>query len=175
MQLFQVVIFISHYDSSCWFLSHPSFFKGEGAVFILKKKGMHCIMRSGIDHCCRMMHHYYDSFQFSAAESLRILFFFTHSSPCWFITLFLLMKTGARKGFTYFCCRLWLTFMMLMEMVAAVFLSAHKNCITILILFYINFFLICSSFKRKRYFASSYWCISASFKEKRGVGHTDSS
>ena len=37
---------------------------------------MHCIMRSGIDHCCRMMHHYYDSFQFSAAESLRILFFF---------------------------------------------------------------------------------------------------
>lgn len=45
-------------------------------MFILKKKGMHCIMRSGIDHCCRMMHHYYDSFQFSAAESLRILFFF---------------------------------------------------------------------------------------------------
>lgn len=39
MQLFQVVIFISHYDSSCWFLSHSSFFKGEGAVFILKKKG----------------------------------------------------------------------------------------------------------------------------------------
>lgn len=33
-------------------------------------------MRSGIDHCCRMMHHYYGSFQFSAAESLRILFFF---------------------------------------------------------------------------------------------------
>lgn len=38
MQLFQVVIFISHYDSSCWFLSHSSFFKGEGAVFILKKR-----------------------------------------------------------------------------------------------------------------------------------------
>lgn len=37
---------------------------------------MHCIMRSGIDHCCRMVHHYYGSFQFSAAESLRILFFF---------------------------------------------------------------------------------------------------
>lgn len=33
-------------------------------------------MRSGIDHCCRMVHHYYGSFQFSAAESLRILFFF---------------------------------------------------------------------------------------------------
>ena len=96
MQLFQVVIFISHYDSSCWFLSHSSFFKGEGAVFIFKKKGMHCIMRSGIDHCCRMMHHYYDSFQFSAAESLRILFFFfMHSSSYWFIVLFLSTETRA--------------------------------------------------------------------------------
>lgn len=76
MQLFQVVIFISHYDSSCWFLSHSSFFKGEGRCLFFKKRGMHCIMRSGIDHCCRIVHHYCGSFQFSAAESLRILFFF---------------------------------------------------------------------------------------------------
>lgn len=141
-------------------------------------------MRSGIDHCCRMVHHYYGSSQFSAAESLRILFFFTHSSPCWFITLFLLMKTGGgfffkinrfRKGFICFCCHLWLTFMMLMEMVAAVFLSAHKNCITILILFLYQFLPDSLFLLKKRYFASHCWFLSASFKEKRRADHTDSS
>lgn len=37
-------------------------------------------------------------------------------------------------------------------MVAAVFLSIHKNCITILMHFYINLFLMHSFFKRKWYF-----------------------
>lgn len=60
-------------------------------------------------------------------------------------------------------------------MVAAVFLSIHKNCITILMHFYINLFLMHSFFKRKWYFASSYWFLSASFEEKRGTNPTDSS
>lgn len=60
-------------------------------------------------------------------------------------------------------------------MVAAAFLSIHKNCITILMHFYINLFLMHSFFKRKWYFASSYWFLSASFEEKRGTNPTDSS
>lgn len=65
--------------------------------------------------------------------------------------------------------------MMQMEMVAATFLSIHKNCITILMHFYINLFLMHSFFKRKWYFASSYWFLPASFEEKRGTNPTDSS
>lgn len=65
--------------------------------------------------------------------------------------------------------------MMQMEMVAAVFLSIHKNCITILMHFYINLFLMHSFFKRKWYFASSYWFFSVSFEGKRGTNPTDSS
>ena len=104
-------------------------------MFIFKKKG--CVaswdraLITAAAWCIIIMVHY-NSRQQNPYGSYS---FFTHSSPCWFITLFL---SGGGKGFTYFCCRLWLTFMMLMEIVAAVFLSAHKNCITILILFFIS-------------------------------------
>lgn len=46
------------------------------------------------------------------------------------------------------------------------FFLIHKNCITVLMHFYINLFLMHSFFKRKWYFASSYWFLSAFLKKK---------
>ena len=95
MQLFQVVIFISHYDSSCWFLSHSSFFKGEGAVFILKKR--ECIaswdrvLITAAAWCIIIMIHFNSRQQ----NHHGFYSFFTHSSSYWFIVLFLSTETRA--------------------------------------------------------------------------------
>lgn len=94
MQLFQVVIFISHYDSSCWFLSHSSFFKGEGRCLFFKKRGD--ALHHEIGHWSLLPHSasllWFISILGSRIFTDSILFY--ASSPYWFITLFLLMKTG---------------------------------------------------------------------------------
>lgn len=96
MQLFQVVIFISHYDSSCWFLSHSSFFKGDGRCLFFKKKGD--ALHHEIGHWS-LLPHDASLLWFILILGSRIItdsiLFFTHSSSYWFIVLFLSTETRA--------------------------------------------------------------------------------
>ena len=93
MRLFQAVIFISYHDSSYWFLLYSSFFKGEGRCLFLRKRDA---LHHEIGHWS-LLPHGASLLWFIPILGSRILtdsiLFFMHSSPCWFITLFLLMKT----------------------------------------------------------------------------------